>query len=100
MTSSFEKPKTKPSDLSMSTRSSSSPKRSDRKAASSSPPNPAPSTRTRTSVTLGPEQALVEGAAEDPVGVEVVAQLREPVPLGIQRTQLSSGVVELLAPVR
>src|SRR4051812_15213204 len=46
ITSSFENPKTNPSDLSMRTRSRSVPNSSDNSAVSSSPPNPAPSTTT------------------------------------------------------
>src|SRR4051812_21441944 len=47
MTSSFEKPNTKPSALSMSTTSMSSPNSSDNLVVSSSPPNPAPNTTIR-----------------------------------------------------
>ena len=48
MTSSFENPKTKPSLLSMSTTSTSSPSASDSRVVSSSPPKPAPRTTMRT----------------------------------------------------
>ena len=47
ITSSFENPNTNPSLLSISTTSTSSPNSSDNRVASSSPPNPAPSTTTR-----------------------------------------------------
>src|SRR5258706_14227372 len=61
ITSSFEKPKTNTSLLSMSTTSMPSPKASERIVVSSSPPKPAPSTTTRIFMSIVPLHVIVLG---------------------------------------